>query len=475
MIGSLRDRINYHFKNEEISEMYLEDSKFANLLRQVRNYISEEKSEDLGAIIEDAHAEEQLRKHINEYLMQNKIEFEDLSKPQLINLIYSGMAGFDFLDELIHDPNVETINGNAYFTQVKYAGKEKMLYPKHFRDTEHARNVLWKMCLLGGKVLDASHPDIDSQIGVGIRVSAIIPPLTRKEAGVTYSIRKQRKEFITPKQMVQNGTLTQEEMECILDFARYGIPIVFCGQQDTGKTNDVNVVARSLPREKSIFVIEDNTELDIEQKALDGSVLNHVVHTTTRDSDISTLSRTLENLFVKSLRYNVDVLIPSELRGSEAYAALQAGLAGACTLTTLHAENARDAYNRLHSMCKSSSAGQGVDDVTIYKDLIAAYPIIVYKHKLKDTSRRVMEIIEAIDFIDGKMICNTLSEFKITKNEYDEDGRIEFIHGKHNSYFGRLSERLLDRMLKNGAPEEVLKKYKPKLQRGKNKKEGLVE
>jgi pilus assembly protein CpaF len=460
-MSGLRERINQNFKLDDSSDMLFEDSKLANLLRQIRNYISEERTEDLGALIEDPRSEEQLRKHISEYLTENKIEFEGMGRDSLVQLIYSGMAGFDFLDELIRDPNVETINGNAYFTQVKYAGKEKIIYPKHFRDTAHARNVLWKMCQWGDKVLDASHPDIDSQIGVGIRVSAIIPPLTRKEVGVTYSIRKQRKDFLTPEQMVGNGTLTQEEMDCLLDFARYGIPLVFSGQQDTGKTNDVNVIARTLPREKSIFIIEDNTELDIEQHSPEGRVLNHVVYTTTRDSDVAALSRTLDNLFVKSLRYNVDVLIPSELRGAEAYAALQAGLAGACTLTTLHAENARDTYLRLHSMCKASPAGQGIDDSTIYRDLIAAYPIVVHKHKLKDTSRRVMEIVEAVDYVDGQVVCNTLFEFKITRNEYHEDGSLT-VHGRHTATPDMLSERLYDRMLRNGAPDSVLKKYRKK-------------
>jgi pilus assembly protein CpaF len=435
--------------------------KYAQILEDTREWVMNHHTEDLNAMIDDENAKEALHSHIFEFLINNVELPDDEDISLLEDRIFQNMAGIcKFLRDLLADPDVEDVDINRWNDiDVIYTSKGLVKSKEHFSSSEEALDIIKKMTRQGKHVIDAGTPIVDSYYKKGVRISALVPPVVDEDVGVVCSIRKQTQSNITRDQLLACGTATLEELKFIEDCARYGVSLVFAGATGSGKTTNIQFAASAIPDNKRIFVIEETRELNLVKRENTGRIINSVIHTQTRQSDDPALEITENDLSRKALRFTPKVIIPAEIRGEEAYTVLKDAMTGHMILTSLHAENARDAYYRLLCLCRENIEARTFSDQMLCRMIASAFPIIVFQHQLANGSRKIMEIVEAVGFEKEEIICNTLFSYEIMENVYDENGTLVEITGK-NVKGKPVSKKILDKFRHNGAPETVLNCYK---------------
>jgi len=425
--------------NQQADE-YQEKNDYESILEQTRAYISQTHANELAQSIEEESSASALKRLFGEYINEQHLCIAGLSMQQLTDRIYGDMVGFGFLDRYISDPSVEEINGNAWNDMeiVTRSGWEKI--PEHFHSPKHAEDTLRKMVRLGGHILDGTKPIVDSYITQGIRVSAMIPPVVDRRGGVAFSLRRQRMARVTKEQLVEWKTATPEMLDFLVLCVNHGVSVGVAGKTGSGKTTDLSYLLNSVDADKRTYTIEETRELDLVNEDAEGRTLNRVIHTCIRQSDMANANIDMNDLLRKAMRFSPDIIAVAEMRGGEAMVAQEAARTGHTVVTSLHANSARKAYGRMLSMCQMS--GTNISSGIIMRFLAEAYPIMVFKKQLKDGTRRVMEIIEAIGVYDGLLQANTLFRF-----DMDDKGSGEFIK------VGGISEGLAQTMLENGASQ----------------------
>ena len=427
---------------------------YKEVLDTIRHVISSNHSAELINIMYSDEAKEKLKNLIVRYLNQNKMsvpECESISA--LADKIYEDMAGFGILSKYITDPEVEEININAW-------NGIEVVYPKHvemlgqtFISPDDCMDKIKKMVWLGGSVIDGATPTVDSFIGEGVRISAIIPPCVDKITGGVASIRRQKKNVITRELMIEYGSATPEELDFLSLCVNNGVSLAIAGSTGSGKTTDLSYLIECLDTNKRIYTIEDTRELNIAKINEKGIMENRVVQTVTK-TGVNPVN--MDELLKESLRFHPNIIIPAEMRGSEALTAVEAGRTGHTIISTLHANSATDAYNRILSMCVST--GVKLSENKLLEFILEAMPLILFKRQLPDGRRIYDEIFEGLKVENGKIVGKTLYKYEIEKNVRDENGNIVEVIGRHcrkNS----MSEALLERLKYGGASNELLEPF----------------
>ena len=425
----------------------------------VRDVMNKNHASELSTILEDANASNYIKfliaRYVREYQI-NVLGMENLST--LVNAIYDSMAGFDFLTEYIYREDVEEINGNSWddIEIVTDKGWEKI--DKHFASPSQCIDIVKKMMQIGGVIIDGQKPTEDSFISRGIRISAIIPPCVDDDCGAIFSIRKQRNIVFTREQLIENGTAIEEELDFLELCLNNGVSIALAGATGSGKTADISYLLSSISKGKRVFTIEDTRELhNVIKKDEFGKTVSRVVHTKTRLNDNPKMNVDTNTLLKRSLRFHPDILVPAEMRGEEAMTAQEAGRTGHTVLATLHASTALAAYTRILTMCMMS--GTKLSEQLMLKLIIEAFPIIAFKVQLPDNSRKFMRIIEAEDYVDGKIIVRTIFNYVIEGREMTQDNtRIAKMAGRHMRV-GDISPTLAQRLLEHGADIQMIRKF----------------
>lgn len=411
------------------------------MLDKIRHIISQNHSAELINVMYSEEAKEKLKNLIVRYLNQNKMSVDDCdSISSLADRIYEDMAGFGILSKYITDPNVEEINVNAWNSiEVIYPNGIRML-EETFINPDDCMDKIKKMVWLGGSIIDGANPKVDSFIGEGIRISAIIPPCVDKKTGGVASIRRQKKNVITRKLMIEYGSATDEELDFLSLCVNNGISLAIAGSTGSGKTTDLSYLIECLDVDKRVYTIEDTRELNIAKLNDKGIMENRVVQTVTKDG-VNPIS--MDDLLKEALRFHPDVIIPAEMRGGEALTAVEAGRTGHTIISTLHANSAIDAYNRILSMCVST--GVRLSENKLLEFILEAMPLVLFKRQLPDGRRIYDEIFEGISLEDGRIIGKTLYKYEIKENVYSDDGKIVKVVGEHTRK-NKMSDTLLARL-----------------------------
>ena len=371
----------------------------------------------------------------------------------LADKIYEDMAGFGILSKYITEPTVEEINVNAWNSiEVIYPDRIETL-DQTFINPDDCMDKIKKMVWLGGSIVDGSAPTVDSFIGEGIRISAIIPPCVDKKTGGVASIRRQKKNVITRELMIEYGSAIPEQLDFLSLCVNNGVSLAIAGSTGSGKTTDLSYLIECLDVKKRVYTIEDTRELNIAKINEKGIMENRVVQTVTKDG-VNPV--TMDDLLKKSLRFHPDVIIPAEMRGGEALTAVEAGRTGHTIISTLHANSALDAYNRILSMCVST--GVRLSESKLLEFILEAMPLVLFKRQLPDGRRVYDEIFEGLKVENGRIVGKTLYKYEIQENIYDEDGNIIKVVGKHCRK-NRMSESLLERLKYGGASNEMLEAF----------------
>ena len=337
-------------------------------------------------------------------------------KQRVIKYVTDEIFGFGPINSLINDPTVTEIMVNGYeHVYVERDGK-LTLTEISFRDNAHVQHTIDKIITPLGRRIDESSPMVDARLPDGSRVNAIIQPLAVK--GPSLTIRKFATDPFTTEDLIGFGTFTREVALFLKACVRAKINIIVSGGTGSGKTTTLNVLSSFIPERERIVTIEDAAELQLRQE--------HVVTLESRPVNIEGKGRiTIRDLVINSLRMRPDRIVVGEVRGGEALDMLQAMNTGHDgSISTLHANNPRDALARLETMVLM--AGMDLPLRAIREQVAAAVELIVQQSRFPDGTRKISKITEVVGMEGDKI---TLQDIFI----YDQTGINEkgYIHGQH--------------------------------------------
>lgn len=433
---------------------------YVEILDRIRNIITSEYSEELRDAIETGQGEEEMKPLIQKLVYQQHVQVKDIDDiNELTDRLYEDMFGFSVLTKYIRDPEVQEINCNRWDDVEIITRKGMYKMPERFNSATQAADVAKRMCALGGLIVDAKTPRGDSYITEGVRIHIKIPPVIDDDAGVHFSIRKQRRALFSASELVTLGTATHLELELLQLCLSHGVSIGVAGNTGSGKTTDIAYLCSTLSNEKRIYTIEDTRELNLERTDENGNYITRIMHTKTRYSDDPDRNVDAAKLVRDALRCDPDVIVPSEMRGAEALDVVEAGRTGHTIISSFHANNARDAYARIVSMAMMAEANYTED--MLMRFAYSAFPIICFKKRMSDGSRKYIEIIEAIEQEDGSFMLSSLFRFHAVGSEFDANGKVMKVQGKHHR-INPISNSLARRLLLEGAPLEQVRKFASK-------------
>ena len=429
-----------------------ESKDFGSVLQEVQEYISGSYSSLISQGGEDA--KEQLQRYITKYLQDQRIAVAGMTQTELTDAIYSEMAEYGFLTSYIYGDGIEEININSWRDiEVQYSDGRNEKLEEHFDSPEHALAVIRRMLHASGMVLDNASPLVTGHLTRNTRIAAMKSPVVDEDVGVAASIRIVNRHNLSREDLLRSGTATEEMLDWLSVFLRYGISICVAGATSSGKTTAAGWLLTTIPDSKRIFTIENGSrELELVREE-NGKVVNSVVHTLTRDSENERQRIDQIALVDICLRFNPDILVVGEMRGAEANAAQEAARVGVAVLTTIHSNSCEATYRRMVSLCKRAV---DMSDETLLSYVTEAYPIVVFCKQLENKQRRMMEIMECEILPNGDRRCNTLFRYVITENHMEDE---KFVIEGHHTQVNEISVSLRKRLLENGMPNEELQAF----------------
>ena len=263
-----------------------------------------------------------------------------------------------------------------------------------------------------GRMLNEDHPRLDARLPDGSRVHAVIPPLAR--CGTTVAIRKFRKEKLTMDQLIEYGSISEAGAQLIDTIVKVHRNIIVSGATSSGKTSVLNVLSSFIPDKERILVIEDASELQMQQV--------HVVSFETRRPDEKGKGEvSIRDLLHSSLRLRPDRLVIGEIRGGEALDLLQALNTGhAGSMSTIHANTPIDCLSRIETC--SLLSGIDIPLSALRSQVASAIHVVVHTARLSDGSRKITNISEVLPLKNGEYCTRELCVFKVEK--MDAEGRL---------------------------------------------------
>ncbi|HHW23164.1 MAG TPA: CpaF family protein [Clostridiaceae bacterium] len=451
---SVNDLIYRANKLRSDSDESMQAQDYSEILDKLQRIIAKNHSSELAQVLYSEEAEEKLKDLIMRYLNSEQLVAKDKGNiSELVDAIYYDMAGMGLLSPYLQDTDTEEINVNGYGGIWVLYKDRKVRLNETFGTPEACSNIVRKMSRFGNVILDGSKPIGDSFIARGVRMSGAISPCVDPDAGAIASIRKQKPSFITRENLIEWDTATAEELDFLTLCVNNGVSVAIAGATGSGKTADMGYILSCVPPDKRIVTIEDTRELSLAKFDENGVMINDVIHLLTKEepNPISML-----DLLKLSLRLHPEILVPAEMRGKEALTVQEAGRTGHTIVSTLHANSARTAYDRILTMCLE--AGTSLSEERLLKNIVEAFPIMLFKMQLPDKSRKYMEIFEATGVENGEVTGNTLYKYVIDHYERDKDGKIIKAVGTHKR-LGCISPALAEKLLIGGVPQEEILRF----------------
>jgi len=331
-------------------------------------------------------AEPEIRGLITDMLdaESGSVPLSQFERQSLVGDVLNELFGLGPIEELLADPEISDILVNR-FDQV-YVERHGILEPVDvtFKDDAHLLRIIERIVSSVGRRIDESSPMVDARLADGSRVNAIIPPLALD--GPALSIRRFRTDRLGAQDMVERDTLTQP----MLDFLKAAVAcrtnVVVSGGTGAGKTTFLNCLSGFISDKERIVTIEDAAELVLRQR--------HVVRLETRPPNIEGKGVVKQRqLVINALRMRPDRIIVGEVRGEEALDMLQAMNTGHDgSLTTVHANSARDALYRLDTMV--AMANLNIPERAIRQQIASAINLVVHVGRLADGTRKITAVTE---------------------------------------------------------------------------------
>ncbi len=376
-----------------------------------------------------------IKRYITENLPLSKLSDEELSdqveqivaqrvsgsycpieqRVSITEQVYSSIRGFGLLDSIIKDDTITEvmINGpdNVFIEQNGRLFK----LDKKFESQRRLEDVIQRIVGLAGREVNQANPICDTRLPDGSRVNVVLPPIAL--CGPTLTIRKFSKTPMTIEKLIEYGSITREIADKLELLVKAKYNIFISGGTGSGKTTFLNALSNYIPHDERVITIEDSAELQI--KGVD-----NLVSLETRNANASGAGQiTIRDLIKSSLRMRPERIIVGECRGGEALDMLQAMNTGHDgSLSTGHANSTEDMLSRLETMVLQGAAGLPLE--AIRQQIASAVDIIIHLSRLRDKSRKTMEITEVVGYENGRVLLNPLYKF-----EEDENSTLEKVSG----------------------------------------------
>lgn len=356
---------------------------------------------------------EQISVIITELLEEADRPLNRTERARLAEEIVDELIGFGPLEPLLADPTISDILVNSaseVFVERRGVLEETKV---RFRDDTHLLRIIDRIVVKVGRRIDEANPLVDARLPDGSRVNAVIPPITLD--GPSVSIRKFAKIPFDLEKLVEVGAMTQGCAEVLKGVIACRLNVLISGGTGTGKTTMLNALSRFIGDTERIVTIEDAAELQLQQR--------HVVRMETRPQNIEGKGEVNQRHLVKNaLRMRPDRIILGEIRGGEAFDMLQAMNTGHDgSITTVHANTARDALSRVEQMI--GMAGMELPAKSVRGQIASALDVIIQIKRFADGSRRVVSVQE-VNGMEGDVV--TMQEvFRYQQSHIDSDGKVQ--------------------------------------------------
>ncbi len=343
---------------------------------------------DLSQVIE--HEEEATRDEVRALVAalcdEEDVLLDQADRQRIITEVLDQTFGLGPLEELLSDPGISDIMVNGPKTIYVEKGGKLQLTNVQFKDNSHVLHVLDKIVSAVGRRVDEVNPMVDARLADGSRVNAIIPPLALD--GPSISIRRFGKDPVTWDNYIEWSSCPSELVDLMEACVTGRLNILIIGGTGSGKTTLLNNCSSFIPETERIVTIEDAAELQLRQP--------HVVRLETRPANIEGKGRiAIRDLLINSLRMRPDRIVVGECRGGETLDMLQAMNTGHDgSLTTVHANSARDAVQRVETMVMMS--GFDLPIRAIRTQFASALDVICHASRLTGGPRKILSFTEVL-------------------------------------------------------------------------------
>jgi len=387
------------------------EARFQHLKTRIHQELVE--SLDLSVVgqMDDATFAKELKPLIQEICHRRGNQLGAADQQRMIEAVWDEVYGLGPLQGLMRDPTVSEIlvNGAAE-VYVERRGKLE-LAPVRFADDRHLLRIIQRIVGRVGRRIDEVTPMVDARLPDGSRVNAVVPPLAVK--GPTLSIRRFGAKPMQMRDLIVAGSLTGEIMQFLAACVEARLSILIAGGAGAGKTTLLNALTAFVPEDERLITIEDSAELVLQHK--------HVVSLETRmantEGDGAVSPR---DLVRNALRMRPDRIIVGEVRGPEALDMLQAMNTGhEGSLTTIHANDAREALTRLEMMVGMS--GYDFPNNIVRQYVAGGIKIVVHCARLKGGTRRILSVNEVVGIENGEYQLHEI--FGFTQRGVDDRGQ----------------------------------------------------
>lgn len=323
-------------------------------------------------------------------------------RKKIENHVFNSLRKLDVLEDLLNDEEI---------TEIMINGPENIFIEKKgrvvhcsekFSSEEKLNDIIQNIVAQSNKIVNESNPIVDTRLSDGSRVNIVLKP-----AAVDYSIlsiRKFPKEQMNMERLKSFGSISEEQVELLRKLVASGYNIFVSGGTGSGKTSFLNALGEFIPSDERVITIEDSAELQLKN-------VDNLVRLEARNANLEGKNEiTIRDLLKSSLRMRPDRIIVGECRGAEALEMLQAfntGHDGSCS--TGHSNSCKDMLSRLETMVLM---GAEIPLPAIRQQIASGIDIIVQLGRLRDKSRKLLEITEVLGLENNEIQLNPLYRFK---------------------------------------------------------------
>jgi len=349
---------------------------------------------------------------VAEELAKQNHALNHAERKQLVGDVLDELLGLGPLEPLLKDPTITDIlvNGYARVFVERYGVLEPS--PVRFKDERHLIRIIQKIVSAVGRRIDESSPLVDARLADGSRVNAVVPPLAID--GSSLSIRKFAKIPISMERLIEIGSVPPQVAEVLKAVVGSRRNVLISGGTGSGKTTMLNAMSAFIDERERIVTIEDSAELQLQQA--------HVVRLETRPANIEGKGEILQRDLVKNaLRMRPDRIIVGEVRAGEAFDMLQAMNTGHDgSMTTVHANTARDALSRVEQMIGMS--GIDIPARSARAQIASALNVVIQVSRLSDGRRKLISVSE-LTGMEGEVV--TMQEiFRFRQTGMSPEGQV---------------------------------------------------
>lgn len=362
-----------------------------------------------GGEITDDELWRLIEKIVEEEARQEYMRLEE--KRALRHSIFNSIRKMDVLQDILEDENVTEImvNGPEHI----FVEREGVLMETgiQFEHKGRLEDIAQQIASSGNRIVNESNPILDARLEDGSRVNIVLPPIAIE--GPVITIRKFPKEAMTMKKLIASGAVTEEVRDFLAKLVKAKYNIFISGGTGAGKTTFLNILSNYIPRHERVITIEDSAELQIRN-------IDNLVRLEARNANVEGKNEvTIRDLVKSALRMRPDRIIVGEIRDSAAIdllSAMNTGHDG--SLSTGHANSPADMLNRLETLVLM---GLDIPLAAVRRQIASGLDIMVHLGRLRDKSRRVLEVSEIGGIEDGQIQVYPIYAFE---EEGEEDGRV---------------------------------------------------